>query len=111
MGKDKTVQENLFSYNASLDAGVRKDHVLRKIQQSVNFGFIYTKGSNTFTAKEAMFPYRLKMMSLLFFFDVRSEEANIRPNSETNISANSIFNCSICFLIQNTNINPSFCHA
>jgi hypothetical protein len=41
MGKDKTVQESHFSYNVSLDARVRKDHVLRKIQQAVDFGFIY----------------------------------------------------------------------
>jgi hypothetical protein len=41
MEKQKTIQESLFSYNVSLDARVRKDHVLRKIQQSVDFGFIY----------------------------------------------------------------------
>jgi hypothetical protein len=36
MGKQKTIQESLFSYNVSLDARVRKDHVLRKIQKGTN---------------------------------------------------------------------------
>jgi transposase len=76
MGKDKTVQESLFSYNVSLDARVRKDHVLRKIQQNVDFGFIYKEVEHLYGERgNVSVPpvIILKMMFLLFFYDVRSE--------------------------------------
>jgi transposase len=76
MGKDKTVQESLFSYNVSLDARVRKDHVLRKIQQAVDFGFIYKEVEQFYGERgNVSVPpvIILKMMFLLFFYDVRSE--------------------------------------
>jgi transposase len=76
MGKQKTIQENLFSYNVSLDARVRKDHVLRKIQQSVDFGFIYKEVEHLYGERgNVSVPpvIILKMMFLLFFYDVRSE--------------------------------------
>jgi transposase len=76
MGKQKGVQENLFSYNVSLDARVRKDHVLRKIQQAVDFGFIYKEVEQFYGERgNVSVPpvIILKMMFLLFFYDVRSE--------------------------------------
>jgi hypothetical protein len=75
MGKDKTVQESLFSYYISLDARVRKDHVLRKIQQAVDFGFIYKEVEHLYGERgNVSVPpvIILKMMFLLFFYDVRS---------------------------------------
>jgi transposase len=76
MGKQKTVQETFFSYNVSLDARVRKDHVLRKIQQVVDFGFIYKEVEQFYGERgNVSVPpvVILKMMFLLFFYDVRSE--------------------------------------
>jgi len=76
MGKQKTIQESLFSYNVSLDSRVRKDHVLRKIQQGVDFGFIYKEVEHLYGERgNVSVPpvIILKMMFLLFFYDVRSE--------------------------------------
>lgn len=76
MGRQKTIQESLFSYNVSLDARVRKDHVLRKIQQAVDFGFIYREVEQFYGERgNVSVPpvVILKMMFLLFFYDVRSE--------------------------------------
>jgi transposase len=76
MGKQKTVQESLFSYNVSLDVRVRKDHVLRKIQQTVDFSFIYKEVEHLYGERgNVSVPpvIILKMMFLLFFYDVRSE--------------------------------------
>jgi len=76
MGIQKTIQESLFSYKVSLDARVRKDHVLRKIQQAVDFGFIYKEVEKFYGERgNVSVPpvIILKMMFLLFFYDVRSE--------------------------------------
>jgi len=76
MGRAKGIQEPLFSYKVNLDARVRSDHPLRKIQRIIDFDFIYKEveeayGSNGNVSVPP--PVILKMMMLLFFYDVRSE--------------------------------------
>lgn len=76
MGRDKDAQESLFTYNVSLDARVRKDQVLRKIKQCIDFDFIYEEVEHTYGERSHVSvppPVILKMMLLLFFYDVRSE--------------------------------------
>jgi transposase len=87
MGKQKTVKESLFSYNVSLDARVRKDHVLRKIQQAVDFGFIYKEVEQFYDERgNVSVPpvIILKMMFLLFFYDVKSERELMETIPERN---------------------------
>lgn len=76
MGHNDDPQESLFSYNVSLDARVRKDHLLRRIKQAVDFDFIYAEVAHTYGERGRVSvppPVILKMMLLLFLYDVRSE--------------------------------------
>ena len=41
MGYQDPPQENMFSYNTYLENRVRKDHPLRKIEEIIDFNFIY----------------------------------------------------------------------
>jgi transposase len=76
MGHKAGIQEQLFSYHVSLDARVREDHPLRKIQQIVDFDFIYAEVGHTYGENGNVSvppPVILKMMLLLFLYNVRSE--------------------------------------
>jgi transposase len=76
MGRAGSTQELLFSYQVSLDGRVRRDHPLRKIQQVIDFDFIYTEVKHVYGENGNVSvppPVILKMMLLLFFYDVRSE--------------------------------------
>ena len=41
MGRKKTPQPKLFYDRINLDQRIRKDHILRKVDQIINFEFIY----------------------------------------------------------------------
>ena len=76
MGKQPPHQPQLFYYNISLDARIRADHPLRKIQERVDFDFVsgmveplYGTNGNVSVPP----PVILKLMFLLFYYDVSSE--------------------------------------
>ena len=41
MGYQEPSQENLFMYGINLEVRVRKDHLLRKMKELIDFDFIY----------------------------------------------------------------------
>jgi len=76
MGKQGERQDQLFIPGISLEKRVRKDHPLRKVHQMIDFNFIYQEVKDTYGSKGNVSvppPVILKMMFLLFFYDVRSE--------------------------------------
>ena len=74
MGCRKPPQDGIFVYNISLKDRVRKNHPLRKIKE--NIGFVYDEVKDTYGTTGNVStppPVILKMMVLLFFYNVRSE--------------------------------------
>lgn len=76
MGRETDVQNKLFYTAINLDCRIRKDHILRKIDQYIDFDFIYHEvkasyGDNGNVSVPP--PVILKMMLLLVFYNVRSE--------------------------------------
>jgi transposase len=76
MGYQKPPHDALFVYNISLEDRVRKDHPLRKIKENIDFDFIYDEVKDAYGNTGNVStppPVILKMMVLLFFYNVRSE--------------------------------------
>lgn len=76
MGKQGQRQDQLFIPGINLEKRVRKDHPLRKVKQKIDFDFTYEEVEDTYGSKGNVSippPVILKMMFLLFFYDVRSE--------------------------------------
>jgi len=76
MGYQKGVQGKLFYNRVNLDQRIRKDHILRKIAETVDFNFIYNEVKEKYGANGNVSvapPVILKMMLLLFLYNVRSE--------------------------------------
>lgn len=76
MGRQPDTQEKFFITGFNLDKRVRKDHLLRKIYEKIDFHFIYDEVKDTYGTKGNVSvppPVILKMMLLLFLYDVRSE--------------------------------------
>lgn len=76
MGSEPPRQEDLYSYNVSLEKRVRADHPLRKIKRAVDFSFIYNEVKDTYgTRGNVSVPPTviLKLMLLLVMYNVRSE--------------------------------------
>jgi len=76
MGYQPPPQRSLFYTGLNLDQRIRRDHSLRKIQELVDFDFIYREvedkyGSNGNVSVAP--PVVLKLMLLLVFYNVRSE--------------------------------------
>ena len=76
MGRKAEVQNKLFYEAINLDRRIRKDHILRKIAQLIDFDFIYKEvqemyGNNGNVSVPP--PVILKMMLLLVLYNVRSE--------------------------------------
>lgn len=68
--------DHLFSFNVQLETRVRKDHPLRKINELVDFDFIYKEVEKTYGRNGNVSvppPMILKLMLLLILYDVRSE--------------------------------------
>ena len=76
MGYQPPPQRSLFYTGFNLDKRIRKNHPLRKIQETVDFDFLYKEvedkyGSNGNVSVAP--PVILKLMLLLVFYNVRSE--------------------------------------
>jgi transposase len=78
-------QPRLWSYNVNLDRRVRADHPLRQVEKLVDLGFVYREVKGRYGAKGnvSVDPVViLKMMLLLFLYDVRSERELMRTIPE-----------------------------
>jgi transposase len=76
MGYQNGFQSKLFYHQINLEKRVPKDHLLRKIQEKIDFDFIYAEVRETYGDNGNVSippPVILKMMLLLILFDVRSE--------------------------------------
>jgi transposase len=76
MGRQPKVQHKLFLTGFNLEKRVRKEHILRKINETIDFAFIYKEVAHTYGLKGNVSvppPVILKMMLLLVLFNVRSE--------------------------------------
>jgi transposase len=76
MGRQPDYQNKLFITGFNLDERIRKDHVLRKITETVDFDFAYKEVEETYGSNGNVSvppPVILKMMLLLVLYNVRSE--------------------------------------
>ncbi len=76
MGRQKRVQRKLFYTILNLDQRVRKDHILRKVKNYIDFDFIYNEVNDKYgiNGNVSVPPsVILMMMLLLIFYNVRSE--------------------------------------
>lgn len=76
MGYQTSPQENLFYTNIILEERVRKNHPLRRINELIDFEFIYKEVHDRYESKGNVSvppPVILKLMLLLVFYNVRSE--------------------------------------
>jgi len=76
MGYKKDVQNDLFYYGLNLEQRVRKNHLLRRIVEVVDFDFTYEEVKETYGINGNVSvppPQILKMMLLLIVYNVRSE--------------------------------------
>jgi transposase len=76
MGKQPNAEPKLFYYNLNLDERIRNDHPLRTIKTLVDFDFVSEKVEPLYGINGNVSvppPVILKLMFLLFFYDVPSE--------------------------------------
>jgi transposase/uncharacterized protein (UPF0179 family) len=76
MGYQNGFQSKLFYHQINLEKRVPKDHLLRKIQEKIDFDFIYAEVRETYGDNGNVSippPVILKMMLLLILYNVRSE--------------------------------------
>ena len=76
MGHQPIYQNKLFITGFNLDKRIRDDHPLRKIQEKIDFDFIYDEVKDSYGYKGNVSvppPVILKMMLLLVLYNVRSE--------------------------------------
>ena len=76
MGRKRSSQSKLFYHRINLEKRVRKDHILRMIDQNIDFDFVYKEVEHLYGTKGNVSvppPVILKMMLLLIFYNVRSE--------------------------------------
>lgn len=76
MGRQGSIQRQLFYHKLNLDKRIRNDHVLRKVESLIDFNFIYNEVVDKYGTKGNVSvppPVILKMMFLLIFYNVRSE--------------------------------------
>jgi transposase len=76
MGQQESFQPKLFYHQINLEQRVPKDHLLRKIQEKIDFDFIYGEVRDTYGDNGNVSvppPMILKMMLLLALYNVRSE--------------------------------------
>ena len=76
MGYQPGFEPKLFYHQINLEQRVPRNHLLRKIQEQIDFDFIYTEvrgnyGDNGNVSTPP--PVILKMMLLLILYNVRSE--------------------------------------
>jgi len=76
MGYQPGFQSKLFYHQINLDQRVPRDHILRKIQEQIDFDFIYAEVKDSYGDNGNVSippPVILKMMLLLILYNVRSE--------------------------------------
>jgi transposase len=76
MGNQPRFQPKLFYHQINLEQRVPKDHLLRKIQEKIDFDFIYAEVKDTYGDNGNVSippPVILRMMLLLILYNVRSE--------------------------------------
>jgi transposase len=76
MGQESVFQPKLFYHQINLEQKVPKNHFLRKIQEQIDFGFVYHEVKDYYGDNGNVSippPVILKMMLLLVLYDVRSE--------------------------------------
>ena len=76
MGRQSPYQYKFFMKGFSLEKRIRKDHVLRRISEEVDFDFIYEEVKDTYGENGNVSvppPIILKMMLLLILYNARSE--------------------------------------
>ena len=76
MGYQPGFQPKLFYHQINLEQRVPKDHLLRKIQEKIDFDFIYAEVKDTYGDNGNVSippPVILKMLLLLILYNVRSE--------------------------------------
>jgi len=76
MGYEPKFQNKLFITGFNLEERLRKDHILRKISEKIDFDFIYKEVKETYGINGNVSvppPVILKMMLLLVLYNVRSE--------------------------------------
>jgi transposase len=76
MGQEEGFQPKLFYHQINLEQRVPKDHTLRKIQERIDFDFVYQEVKDTYGDNGNVSirpPIILKMMLLLVLYNVRSE--------------------------------------
>jgi len=76
MGYQPSFQHKLFTMGFNLEKRIRKDHILRKILETIDFDFIYKEVEGTYGENGNVStppPVILKMMLLLVLYNVRSE--------------------------------------
>jgi transposase len=76
MGQQEGFQSKLFYHQINLEQRVPPNHTLRKIQEKIDFDFIYGEVRDTYGDNGNVSippPVILKMMLLLVFYNVRSE--------------------------------------
>jgi transposase len=76
MGKQPADEGKLFYYNFSLESRIPARHVLRRIQETLDFSFAYEEVQDCYGVNGNVSvppPVILKLMLLLFLYDVASE--------------------------------------
>jgi transposase len=76
MGYEPSFQSKLFYHQINLDQRVPRDYILRKIQEQIDFDFIYAEVKDSYGDNGNVSippPVILKMMLLLILYNVRSE--------------------------------------
>jgi len=76
MGVLEQPQSNLFHFGVNLDKRVRRNHPLRKVNELIDFHFVYDEVKSFYgnNGNESVPPpVILKLMLLLVFYNVRSE--------------------------------------
>lgn len=76
MGKQSPCQAKLFYYDLSLEDRIPDNHLLRQIKERIDFDFVYQEVKDRYGTKGNVSvppPVLIKLMLLLFLYDVRSE--------------------------------------
>ena len=76
MGRQPANQGKLFYYDISLERRIPAKHLLRQIKEAVNFAFVYEEVQDCYGVNGNVSippPVIVKLMLLLFLYDVRSE--------------------------------------
>lgn len=85
MGYQDPLQGKLFYAGINLEKRIRKDHPLRKIDQFIDFDFVYKEVADKYGFNGNVSvapPVILKLMLLLVFYNVRSERELMNTMSE-----------------------------